>query len=158
MGVLGQRVDIVEVSQTAVENVSGGVQMSFGRAPADEQGVALLIALNDELGYMVAHLLNLMLAGKDHLLVVLGVGGDRTFLCVALQTYVTVFEPFHAGCSPVAYHRLGVAQSGVVLTLELLWNACHMYRLQLAHLGYAPQTRSVGKIGVGEKDDGSHVL
>ena len=98
-----------------------------------------------------------MLAGAYHDLVVLGVGGYRAALGIALQTYVAVLVALHAGEGPIAYAAL-VAQGGVELALQLLRHALRMDLRQFGHLGDAPEGGSVSQVGVGEQDDGRHVL
>ena len=98
-----------------------------------------------------------MLARLDHHLVVLGVGGDGAFLAVALQSDVAVLVAFHARESPVANTVL-IAQGGVVMPLERLGYSLRMDSGQRLERRQLPESSAVGEVGVGEQDDGEHVL
>ena len=117
-------------------------EVSFGRSPTHEQGVAGGIALHLQEWNLIRHLIYLSLTGVHHLCVVLWIGGDDAPVGITFQTDIAVLIALHAWVCPIAYTTL-IAQSRIVVTMELLGYALWLNNREFFELWNLPKACAV---------------
>src|SRR5690606_33087605 len=143
----GERPDVAEVevahAATALaELLDRLADGAVGGAPADDEHVALALALLERRGREdLPDVLHLLGAGERHLVVVRRVVGDVTRVRILLDAADAVLEARRAGLGPHARERLGVAlERREALGIGVVF---HLDRLELARVGDAPGLRAV---------------
>ena len=98
--------DVADAPPLGALRPKGGGDRAVGRAPADEQQLAVGIAVRDGVGNVLDHGLDLGGAQADHLLVVQGLVVDVAAAVLLLEAADAVLEAGRARDRPGAGQRL----------------------------------------------------
>ena len=142
------------------QNVHRLMQMTVRAAPAYDQQVGILIAQHFDIGNIICNLVDFPLTCLHHLLVVPGIGRDRTGIVIFLQPADTMRKPFGSGHCPIADKRIliapvGFPRLGIPVILHVVRSD---FRIIVQVIRDTPGGRTVRNKRIRQQNDRSHML